>query len=439
MSVYRRVLAAQPDRSVVFVTTGYLGNLQALLASGADASSPLTGRALVAQKVNRLVTMGGGYPSWPGENNLRGDVAAAQSVVATWPTRIEFAGYEVGDPVHTGQTISTTHPATSPVRVAYEAFVRPGNWIYSYDLVAVYRAVRPNDPLLARSGPGRNVVDANGGNTFTPDPAGPHTYLLLSNADALSRAIENLLDVLPVSAPDRVPPVLSAVQATASTTDATVTWVTDEPATSQVDFGPAVPYASQTPPVGALTTAHSVTIGGLSPGVSYHFRVRSADGAGNAVVSLDGAFLTTGAAGGGGGVAIYDDALVNAEDWGWAPHDYASASPVQSGTRAIAVKADPWTGLQIHLRTPFAVTAGSVLEFWVNGEAGGQQITVELFNSSARKVMIPLGTLPVNSWRKVQLDLRDFALGDAVTTIVFYAGTPAPGGRYSLDNLRFTS
>ena len=43
--MYRRVLARQPNHSVVVVSLGYLGNLAALLASPADAISPMTGAA----------------------------------------------------------------------------------------------------------------------------------------------------------------------------------------------------------------------------------------------------------------------------------------------------------------------------------------------------------------------------------------------------------
>ena len=49
--LYRRVLAAQPDRSVAISSVGLLTNLAALLRSGPDDYSPLDGRALVAQKV----------------------------------------------------------------------------------------------------------------------------------------------------------------------------------------------------------------------------------------------------------------------------------------------------------------------------------------------------------------------------------------------------
>ncbi|MEA2170437.1 MAG: hypothetical protein QOF76_3737 [Solirubrobacteraceae bacterium] len=200
VGVYRRALAAQPDNSVVIASTGYLGNLADLLKSGPDAISPLSGRDLVAQKVRTLVAMGGGYPSRAGENNLIGDPAAAQYVSANWPTRLVWAGYEVGDEIHTGQTISSAHPASSPVRVAYEAFVRPGNWIYSYDLVAVFHAIRPAATSLSVAGPGTNTIDSGGGNVFTPG-AGNQYYLRLENASALDDSIEALLDTVPAAPP----------------------------------------------------------------------------------------------------------------------------------------------------------------------------------------------------------------------------------------------
>ena len=81
-----------------------------------------------------LVIMAGGYPSRNGENNLNGDPAAAQNVAAQLADEDGLVGLRGRRPIHTGNTISSKHPANSPVRVAYEAFVGPNNWIYSYDL-----------------------------------------------------------------------------------------------------------------------------------------------------------------------------------------------------------------------------------------------------------------------------------------------------------------
>jgi hypothetical protein len=82
------------------------------------------------------------------------------------------------------------------VRAAYLAFVGPRNWYFSYDLVPVYHAVRPDDALLTEAGPGTNVVDASGGNVFTPGP-GNQYYLTLADPPALSATLEGLIDTLP--------------------------------------------------------------------------------------------------------------------------------------------------------------------------------------------------------------------------------------------------
>jgi hypothetical protein len=236
VSVFRKALAAQPDGSVVVVEAGYSGNLAALLASPADGLSPLTGRELVARKVKRLAIMGGGYPRRSGENNLEGDPAAAQAVASSWPTPIYWAGYEVGDEIHTGNTISKTHPASSPVRVAYEAFVGPNNRIYSYDLVAAFQGIRPNDPSLGTVGPGTNTVTSTGGNSFTTG-SGQQYYLKLVSTAALTSSIEQLITTLPGSTPTPPPPsgtfpqdtfdgnALSSASWTTSSTGSTVTAV----------------------------------------------------------------------------------------------------------------------------------------------------------------------------------------------------------------------
>ena len=196
VEVYRRALATQPDGSVVVAGTGYAGNLAALLESGPDAISALTGRELVAQKVRMLVIMGGGYPNRAGEHNLQGDPGAAQAVAANWPTKVVWSGVEVGLAIATGGSISERHPASSPVRAAYEAFVGAGNRWWSWDLTAVYHAIRPADSLLDEIGPGTNRIDATGGNEFVPG-AGNHYYLRLADGAALAAALDRLLEVLP--------------------------------------------------------------------------------------------------------------------------------------------------------------------------------------------------------------------------------------------------
>jgi hypothetical protein len=95
------------------------------------------------------------------------------------------------------------------------------------------------------------------------------------------------------SIPDTIAPIISAVAATANTaTSATVTWVTDEPADAQVEYGATTDYGSTTPVQTTLRAAHSLSLSGLSPLTTYHYRVLSKDKSGNVAVSEDFTFTT---------------------------------------------------------------------------------------------------------------------------------------------------
>jgi phosphodiesterase/alkaline phosphatase D-like protein len=96
-----------------------------------------------------------------------------------------------------------------------------------------------------------------------------------------------------VSNVDSTPPTITGVQATAITqTGATITWTTNEPADSQVEYGLSASYGSSTTLDGNRVTAHSVPLTGLTGGTTYHFRVKSRDAAGNPATGSDATFTT---------------------------------------------------------------------------------------------------------------------------------------------------
>lgn len=192
---YRALLAAQEDGSVVILSIGYTTNLRDLLASGADAHSPLSGLELVTQKVSTWVCMGGKFPSGR-EANIRWDTAASIEVIPAWPTQIIFAGWEIGN-MDTGSQVLTL-PATSPVRRAYQLFDRIPH--KSWDQVAVLYAARGLDdgPSAAHwelSPPGLIVIDpTDGSNTWTADAEGKQRYLIQKSADSeIAREIDALM------------------------------------------------------------------------------------------------------------------------------------------------------------------------------------------------------------------------------------------------------
>src|SRR5205085_2852427 len=92
---------------------------------------------------------------------------------------------------------------------------------------------------------------------------------------------------------DITPPVISGVTTTAiAATSATVQWSTNEASDSQVDYGPTASYGSTTTLDATPRTAHSVALSGLTDGTTYHYRVKSKDGAGNLATSADATFTT---------------------------------------------------------------------------------------------------------------------------------------------------
>jgi hypothetical protein len=52
-----------------------------------------------------------------------------------------------------------------------------------------------------------------------------------------------------------------------------------------VDYGTSPTALNQSAPLASLATSHSIQLTGLTPGATYHFRVNSADGSGNATTS----------------------------------------------------------------------------------------------------------------------------------------------------------
>jgi hypothetical protein len=93
---------------------------------------------------------------------------------------------------------------------------------------------------------------------------------------------------------DRIAPVISGVGISSVTsTGATVSWTTNEPANTQVEYGFLNTYGSLTSLNNTLSTSHSVQLSGLTAGRAYHVRVRSIDASGNLSIGSDYTLNTT--------------------------------------------------------------------------------------------------------------------------------------------------
>jgi len=84
------------------------------------------------------------------------------------------------------------------------------------------------------------------------------------------------------STPSSIPVISAVTSGGISTTSATVTWTTDQPATSQVEFGATTTYGTLSTLNSSLVGSHSMTLTGLTPGATYDYAVISGDSAGSA-------------------------------------------------------------------------------------------------------------------------------------------------------------
>ncbi len=90
---------------------------------------------------------------------------------------------------------------------------------------------------------------------------------------------------------DTTPPVISDIASSTSTSTASITWSTDEAATSTVQYGLTTSYGSQATSSG--TSTHSVSLSSLTPNTLYHYRVTAIDSSTNTSTSSDRTFTTT--------------------------------------------------------------------------------------------------------------------------------------------------
>ena len=185
--LYRRLLAKAKDHSVTIVSVGFSTNLALLLDTEADEYSPLSGRELVAKKVERLVTMAGNIANPKHhEYNVVNDIQACQKVYRDWPTPIITSPFELGEHIK--------YPARSiendfgwaphhPIVDSYKAYLPKMEDRPTWDLTAVLFAVQPQD-FFTLSAPGRITVTDEGSTLFKPQADGSHYYLSVTPEQA---------------------------------------------------------------------------------------------------------------------------------------------------------------------------------------------------------------------------------------------------------------
>jgi hypothetical protein len=91
--------------------------------------------------------------------------------------------------------------------------------------------------------------------------------------------------------PDTAAPAISQENADADINQAVITWTTDEPATTLVEYGLTEAYG-QTAMDANMTINHAITLNGLAENTAYHYRITATDAAGNLATGADRTFTT---------------------------------------------------------------------------------------------------------------------------------------------------
>ncbi len=183
VALYRRLLAAAPDRSVTICAIGLLTLLAALLRREPE---------LVARKVKRLATMAEAvFPEGRPGFNWEMDPEAAEFLVAHWPSPLLVS--PVGGNVLTGTELAAAVGPENPERIAYRCFGSgaPGFLRPSWDQLAVLTAagLADREGYTGRSGRGRVTFDAAANrHRWFPAEDGPHECLSLLRPPAETAA-----------------------------------------------------------------------------------------------------------------------------------------------------------------------------------------------------------------------------------------------------------
>jgi len=196
-TVYRRVLASQPDHSVVIVSVGYLTNLNDLLLTKPDGHSKLDGRGLTSRKVKSWVCMGGAYPrrlKHGGYGNFMPHAEATVAAVRDWPCDVFFSGD--GKRIQTGRLLRSRASAGNPVKRVYDLYLKSRPTRPSWDQVALLYAVQPEAPYWQLTTQGHNHIFPNATNEWRTESDNVRHHLVAIRPDMrdrVTKAVEALM------------------------------------------------------------------------------------------------------------------------------------------------------------------------------------------------------------------------------------------------------
>jgi hypothetical protein len=215
------------------------------------------------------------------------------------PTNLEYVAVYASlglTPLVTNVTVNYPNPvpATTNFQIAFQ-FDRTMDTNFTPQVTLTNSAPGALPSVVPAGGQWASVVQSNDAFypppiTFTNGMDGTIQVFLSGAQDPLgvTTGLTNVYAILL----DATPPVLTHIAAAPSVLSAFVTWNSDKPASSLVEYGTSPAYGSSSGLDSQLVTAHGVALYSLNPLTTYHFRVHSRDLAGNETLSGDTSFTT---------------------------------------------------------------------------------------------------------------------------------------------------
>jgi hypothetical protein len=291
--------------------------------------------------------------------------------------------------VAVGQTGTGNRIMTSPNGITWTSRTSPAN--YGWMSVAwspameIFCAIADTGGLFANPQKGNFVMISHDGVNWTPGldaisnfwqsvdwspKLGMFAAVANSSVNILSSS--NVGDFIMTSGLGA--PSITNINAIGDTNFATITWTTDEKASSQVNFGLTSSYGSATVIDTTQVFYHSVVVTGLLCHNPYHFQVSSTTGGFN-TLSGDHTFTTTGTSCG--------------------PAPIAGNMPVCMGTNMTLT--DATTGGRWSSASPAVATIGSVTGIVTGIAAGNSVITYTVAGGSYTTTIVTVSPSPATS------------------------------------------
>lgn len=231
---------------------------------------------------------------------------------------------------------------------------------------------------------------------------------------------------------------ISNVQATAVTeTSATITWTTNNSASSLVSYGTSLSYGSSSPLNSTLVTSHSVILTGLTPGTLYDYTVNSTAGTGVQVASANYSFTT-----------VTPPAISNVQVSGitttgatitWTTNTPTTAQALYGTTTAygssVAASSTPATSFSVTLS---GLTSGTPYDFKITAtDATGDQVASSNYSFTTSTSLV-LSNVQASAMTTSGATVT-WTTSVATTSQVAYGTSTAYGSSTSVNSTMVTS